>query len=183
MEKTISFKSIIYKKETETKRIKLWLDELPNLKNVSSNTFSERIDLNSGQQKDFKKLCIELSFLRHASNYALLGFEYIPHNGSYLEVDILFSDKNTEKYLSNHLFGSETKYCGLAKEYVAAIFDEIKTFSKNNCMASGKIIFKVAANCEIGSSELIFRKATQMLLKIFINNITDENEIKEMLNI
>ncbi len=183
MEKIISFKSMIYKKETETKRIKLWFDEFPKIKNVNSNVFCEKISLLCNQLKNYKKICIELSFLRHASNYALLGFEYLPSDDNYLEVDISYSDKNSEKYINDHLFGAETKYCGLPKEYVAPIFEEVKKKFDNNYMLSGKIIFNISANCEIGSSEMIFRKATQMLLNIFFDNITDENEIKKMLDI
>ena len=46
--------------------------------------------------------------------------------------------------------------------------DEIINFSKENNRPAGELNFKVAANCEVSSSPLIFKVITKILLSILI---------------
>lgn len=182
MIKTISIKSKIYNKEHEFHIAKIWIDEFPNIKCDFDNTFSKTCELNDFIIKKSKRICIEISLLRHASNYALLGLEYMPFNNSLLQVEILYNSKNKDKFISDiGLLNQEYKYCGLLEDYTSGIFEGIEKFYKNNIGCSGKLTFNISANCEVGSSKMIFNKATSILLNILHEDFIHDDRIKELL--
>ena len=118
------------------------------------------------------QVALELSLHRHTSSYALLGFEYVPVKGTNsLMVCIKYSNKNEINYLSKIRSITSCKYIyrGLDKQFLPAITDSIIDFGKEIRLPAGYLKFDIAANCEIGSSPLIFGIMTKMLLTTLLN--------------
>ena len=100
-----------------------------------------------------------------------------------LQVEILYNSKNKDKYISDiGLLNLQYKYCGLLEDYISSIIEEIDKHYKNNIGCSGKLRFNISANCEVGSSKMIFSKATTILLNILHDDIVDDVRIEKLLH-
>ena len=148
-----------------------WVNELPKLKVGSCSERIVEIKKVNEAIKNTLQIALELSLHRHISSYALLGFTYTPTmNGQSLIIIINYTNKRGENYLSQIRVGESRKYIysGIDDFLMQAILDEIINFSKENNLPAGELNFKVAANCEVSSSPLIFKVITKILLSILI---------------
>lgn len=59
--------------------------------------------------------------------------------------------------------------CGLPIEYAAAIVDTVLSAAVEKELPSGTMIFDSGAYAQVGSSQAIFSKATNMLLQLLLN--------------
>ncbi|MBD5544714.1 MAG: hypothetical protein HDR01_10885 [Lachnospiraceae bacterium] len=149
-----------------------WIDELPNIKITNgSNRVIEILGTDESLNYTLQ-VALELSLHKHISSYALLGFDYVPaKNTNNLIVSIKYSDENEINYLSKIRSVASSKYIyrGLDEHLLPAVVDSIIDFGKENPLPAGYLKFDIAANCEIGSSSLIFGIITKMLLTSLLN--------------
>lgn len=163
--------------------VQYWVEEFPQLSKVSTLTDYET--LNGLQDIDFintKKICIELYLHRNANNYGLLGFEFNSKtNQKGLEVEIKYTDENTEHYQSKINKYDKTIYCGLTKEYVPYIKSRIlDKIQKKNRFYNGTLIVSCAANSEVGSSPMMFGLISDIIVELFLR-IQDKGNIDDCL--
>jgi hypothetical protein len=128
--------------------------------------------------KKSRSFTIELLLTYNASYYAVLGAKYIPIIGDEcLHIEVRYLNTNTEKYEDTLAYNKKTVFKGLLKEYVDSVLNTSVDYLKYNTPPGGKIVFDVAACCKIGSSSLLFKIITKIVLQILINEqypVSDE---------
>ena len=116
------------------------------------------------------RICVELFYrYRHHNYYGLLGLEFKPKDEpAGLELEINYTDENTEHYQSEISKYDDMIYCGLTREYVPdikrGIMDKIQ---KLNGFYHGSIAVSCGANSEIGSSPWIFETVSGIAVEFF----------------
>ena len=147
------------------RKVKLWFNELPDIE-LMDNFTETIVSTDCTEDILLQKCAIELTNPLHASNYGLLGLVYTPKYDKHdVEIIVSYADKNKKLYDETISHNKSTVYIGLPKEYVDCILDTAKDYivNKNNIPA-GILNFKVAANCEVGSSINIFKRLAEILL-------------------
>lgn len=157
-----------------------WINESPDIR--TANGSNEDIEiLETDESLSYTlRVALELSLHKHISSYALLGFNYVPaKNTKNLRISIEYSSENKINYSSEIRPTTSCKYIykGLDKQFLSAVIDSINDFNKETNLPAGYLRFDIAANCEIGSSSLIFGAITKILLTILLS--IDKNRLME----
>jgi hypothetical protein len=81
-------------------RIKLWIDELPNIAINDSLFIGSSLSTNSDKLWENKKMVVEVFYgARHNSGYGLLGLELIvDKDKDILEIEVHYNDKKNNHY-------------------------------------------------------------------------------------
>lgn len=108
---------------------------------------------------------------KNSSNYALLGLEYEP-NESVLSIELQYIVDNEMHYESDLIKFNNYKYLGLPEGCTNIILETIKS---NKNISSGTLKIPIAANCEVGSSPLVYSKVINLLLELICNQKEDTN--------
>jgi hypothetical protein len=144
-------------------KIVVWLDELPSQANAGTNVLSDMV-ISTGHIKfNLSRVAIEFFCNAHASNYGLLGFEFLPNNNvDKIEITVNYSDspvfnpKATERIIE-----------GIDAEFSNAILHEAKKqFEMKNTIPLGKLTFCSGKTKYSGSSIRRFQFLTKMLIDI-----------------
>lgn len=92
-----------------------------------------------------------------------------------IEVSVAFTQKNTVKYSNSLLSKDDYVYKGLPNEYVESIYSSVyEVIGEKNDYPQCDIAFGYAANCEVGSSPMIFSIITKMIMELIYHNAFDE---------
>jgi hypothetical protein len=154
--------------------LKYWINELPILEKIESKTKKTQIPARENIRKKcfWTKVALEVYLHKNAGNYALLGLEYEPNESGFLNIDIQYVVDNEKHYDSDLTKFNNYKYLGLPEECTDMILETIKS---NKSFSSGTLKIPIAANCEVGSSPLVFSKVTSLLLELICNQNEDNN--------
>jgi len=152
------------------KKCRLWINEIIDDRGAEVEKTIEK-SLSAGNKKygDKLKLAIELAFPKNNSNYAFIGFEYVPDelNKDITSVIVCLNNKSICYSKETLAKPNDKVFKGISEEYGNTILDTaIETINEMNCFSSGKIIFNIGAYAECGSSKAIFAQATKILLNI-----------------
>ena len=154
--------------ELKNASIKYWIEELPFLPEYPYEVDTSFFNVGN-EETDCKtiKFAIELYLHKNSGNYGLLGFEYTPNSGGCLELIIHYVKENSVQYESQLTQYNDYKYCGLPEENIKIIKDTFAKFlSQKEGFSGGMFKINVSANCEVGSSPLLYSIILEMLLKI-----------------
>lgn len=154
----------------KTKKVRISFENVSEL--VTNNNNKLEIDLKSNIStiKEIRYFTIELLLPYHTSYYAALGAKYIPEIGDEcLHIEVRYSNTNTERYENTLAYNKRTVFKGLSNEYVDSVLKTSVDYLKYNTIPSGKIVFDVAACCEVGSSPLLFKIITKIVLQVILN--------------
>lgn len=158
--------------------IKYWIDEFPKSEIIMQENKSNKFEVNNKIYLQPQKLAMEIYLHRNASNYGILGVEYIPKHGSeMINVEIFYVRENCTIYESELLEYSDYIYYGLPKEYVNEIMETIKLYMDAKDFSGGSLIFNFAVNSEVGSSPKFFEIITEMLLEFIVKRNTKFNAL------
>jgi hypothetical protein len=116
-----------------------------------------------------RSFAIELALPANSSYYVALGARYIPtkeYNG--LVVEARYTDDILENYNTALAYSKRTVYRGLPREYVDTILETTRDYLGTAIIPVGKILFDSAAYCEVGTSPLMFRIATKIVLSVLL---------------
>lgn len=154
--------------------LKYWINELPILEKIESKTKKTQILTRENIRKKcfWTKVALEVYLHKNAGNYALLGLEYEPDENGILNIDIQYVVDNEMHYGSDLTKFNNYKYLGLPAECTDIILETIKS---NKSISSGTLKIPIAANCEVGSSPLVFSKVTNLLLELICNQNENAN--------
>ena len=154
--------------------LKYWINEFPILEKIKSETEKIQIPMREVLQKKYfcKKVALEVYLHKNAGNYALLGLEYVPNESGILSIEIQYVIDNEMHYESDLTKFNDYKYLGLPEECTEIILEKIKN---NKSISSGTLKIPIAANCEVGSSPLVFSKVTGLLLEFICNQNKEAN--------
>lgn len=145
--------------------LKYWINELPILEKVESEIEKIQVPMREVLQKEYfiNKVALEVYLHKNAGNYALLGLEYIPNVNEILDIEIQYIIDNKIHYKSDLTKFNDYKYLGLPEECKDIILETIKN---NKNISNGTIKIPIAANCEVGSSPLVFSKVISLILEL-----------------
>ncbi len=148
--------------------LKYWINEFPILEKIESETEKIQFPMREVLQKKsfYNKVALEVYLHKNAGNYALLGLEYVPNESEILSIEIQYKIDNEMHYESDLTKYNDYKYLGLPEECIDIIFETVKN---NENISSGSLKIPIAANCEVGSSPLVFSKVTSLLLELICN--------------
>ena len=161
--------------------VQYWMGEFPQLSEVPTITTHEVIEKIQGNNLiNTNKICVEIYLHKNAGNYGLLGFEFRPiDNIDGLDIEIKYTNENSEHYHSDINKYDQTIYCGLTEEYVQYIKSKIiNKIQELNYYYNGSIIVSCAANSEVGSSPKIFGMISDIVIEFFIK--TQKKEVLDL---
>lgn len=151
----------------------IWINEVIKENNGYKNTmFSKKDELiNTGK----KKIVIELFIPRAHNNYALLGLEYTANVEKNMMYKISIDDINSQEYNNSIALSHDKVTWGILDEYKLGIINSVSNYLNNNSLPNGMIDFNISAHAEIGSSQLMFEKVSDILLLLLAKESIDEN--------
>lgn len=92
-----------------------------------------------------------------------------------IKISIAYTKKNTIRYEDSFLWNDALVFKGLQEEYVANVYSSIcKTINRKEDYPQCDICFDYAANCEVGSSPMIFGIIAEMIIEIIYANSVEE---------
>lgn len=95
-----------------------------------------------------------------------------------IKISIAYTQKNTVRYENSFLRNDRLVFKGLQKEYVSNVYSSIyKVIKRKENYPQCDICFDYAANCEVGSSPMIFEIIAEMIMEIIY-----ANSVKEIFN-
>lgn len=108
--------------------------------------------------------------------YGFLVAQVNPHNESNcVKISIMFTHNNVVKYENSSLLDDTFVYKGLPKEYVKQISESMtETIMNEKNYPQCEIKIEYAANCEVGSSPIIFGVIAEMLVKLICSSSIEE---------
>lgn len=132
--------------------------EISHLTKISSNVFSLGIELMIHKGG---RIC-----------YGMLNAQIQPSNEeNIVKMSVGYTTENLFKYDSSILLDDEFVYQGLPEEYVGKIIDSVgQAVSQKEVYPQCEITFDYAANCEVGSSPMIFACISEMIVEIIYAN-------------
>lgn len=163
----------------KAKRAKVSFEDEPELLALDCKKTEEQISVSTNALDGRRSFTLELMLPSNASYYALIGAQYIPGFDDNLHIEVRYTEGNTENYENTLAYSKKTVFKGLCKEYAETVQKTASNFLQScDRIPSGKIVFDVAACCEVGSSPLIFRIATKIVLQVLLSKeqpVSDES--------
>ena len=161
-------------------KIKIVLDELQSGKNYEKEWVRKQISKPTKTFCNSFSIGIELEIHKGGRIcYGMLMASVKPNEEQdYIKVAVAYTQRNSTKYSNSILTNDAYVYEGLPKEYIEAVCSSIDDLmDKKSEYPQCDIKIEDAANCEVGSSPMIFSIITKLLLKLI-----DSNSIEEILS-
>lgn len=112
------------------------------------------------------QLCCEIALLpRDINNYGLLGLEFSPIEGDFIQYEIPYLDHLGESLDDNVALKTDRVFIGIPREF-AVVIKEVMEQSKGSEIPVGKYLFVVSAHGVVGSSRAVFSKLASVLLQL-----------------
>lgn len=129
------------------------------------------------------ELALELYYPRNTSNYGMLGAIFWPNNSNELEIIIKYSENIKEVYSTSLVSEYDTVFFGINEEYCDTIAESaVKTIKEYQEFPSGKIEFYMGAYSEVGSSQILFSKLTEIIIKLILVNNKDNDVMDKIVS-
>ena len=128
-----------------------------------------------------KEIAVEVRVDRDANNYGLLGVKYYKGKlGAKVIINICDDDMPDNLYEENISLRPDIVHRGIPKEYATGIEKSFDMSYKKGILKCGIYKFGPGAYGEIGSSENIFFRLTNILLRVLYADNCDEKIIKQI---
>ena len=108
--------------------------------------------------------------------YGMLVAQVLPYNETNaVKVSIAYTRENSIRYKESILFDDEFVYKGLPQEYVEHIYSSAyETIIEKERYPQCDLAFEYSANCEVGSSPIIFGQITEIIMNmLYIDSIEE----------
>lgn len=163
---------------------RLWVNEIPNNTTFIGDTITtDEIKTSCKNSWARKSVVLELCLPRNNSNYALLGVEYYPiTNDGKIEVQIESSEKENIIYEDSMEMFVKT-HIGIFPEYAESIRETLYNYlNKYECVPSGKLIIRVGAQSEGGSSRKLFSIMAEAVITLLSKDLThiEKDDIQKL---
>ncbi|MBU3133908.1 hypothetical protein KPL40_15875 [Clostridium gasigenes] len=169
------------------KKCRLWINDTTHGIEIKlQNKVEKSIVANTTKSMDTIKVAIELALPKNASNYALIGFEYVPNKTVQNKTIVSVCLNNELRDYDNQTLAKidDKVVMGICNEYGDSILESaIEYINSIGVFPPGEVIFNIGAHAECGSSRAIFEKATEIILMISqfdLENMTNEVIQKEI---
>lgn len=157
---------LLFENNNGYKKVCIWKDEIPfnyvQRKKIHFCMGSGDVNWHIG------KICIEVKLNpRHVSNYAMICMNYI--NNQKNKVDIIINHGREDSLFKSKVLPFDKIVCvGLDKEFADAIYEFFEEYPIEQ-LPSGTIEIISGAYDEVGSSNVAFKKAMELLIFIYRN--------------
>lgn len=161
--------------------VKVIWNEEPMVRNYKYDCSYQVIDKATYRISNSFLVGIELKINRGGRIiYGLLAAKVYPHDEKNLvKISVEFTKENTIRYEKSNLYNDKFVYKGLPKEFVEQVEKSIfETILKKESYPQCDIEFKYAANCEVGSSSMIFGIIAELIVNLI--NTTTEDKVLNM---
>ena len=92
-----------------------------------------------------------------------------------VKIEIAFTQENRIRYYDSCLYNDRRVYKGLPEEYVEAVIGKVTSeILKRDKYPQYKIVFECAANCEVGSSSMIYELISEVIINIISESICEK---------
>lgn len=151
------------------KKARISFEEIPELVGMNQKKAETNIIASGNTINEERTVTLELMLPSDACYYALLGAKYIPTDENEgIRLEVRYSDNKSENYTDTLAYSSRTVFKGLSKEYVETVLNTATDFLQSIDAPKGKIVFNAAAYCDVGSSPIMFRIVTKIVLYILL---------------
>lgn len=150
-------------------KIKLMWNERLMLKNYECDWHRKQIKTNTFQISSSFLLGVELMVHRGGRIcYGMLTAQVQPNNEQdCVKISIGYTHKNTIKFIDSFLTCDDNVYKGLPEEYAEQVLSSIvSTISEKDRYPQCNLIFEDSANCEVGSSPMLFGLIAEIITNI-----------------
>ncbi len=157
------------------KKCNVWINDRPNIDFKVMKVLNEEILKDKWIRWDSISYLIEVNILcRHCSNYALLGMTFTYEDSNKLIVEVKSGDKDGPVINNTLVSESDEVHAGIPLEYSEEVLKCAKSYLNSINCSSGIITFDIGGHGYIGSSEIMFKQVTEILLKL-LNNKSGED--------
>lgn len=156
--------------------IKIMWNEQPMHKNYKYDWYYKTIKKNTYKINESSLIGVEMKINKGGRIcYGMLMAQVKPYEIlDEVRISIEFTHKNTTRYYNSLLFNDSYVYKGLPEEYVEQISDSIvEVISEKEDFPQCNISFEYAANCEIGSSPMLFGIIAEIIVNIIFSSSYD----------
>jgi len=157
--------------------IKIMWNEQPMHKSYEYDRYNKIIKKNTYKVNESSLIGMEMNINKGGRIcYGMLMAQVKPSEIlDEVRISIEFTHKNTARYYNSSLFNDTHVYKGLPEEYVEQISDSIvKVISEKVDFPQCDISFEYAANCEIGSSPMLFGIIAEIIMNIICTSSDDK---------
>ncbi len=165
------------------RRGRVWLNECPPRPYPSKGRVEQSFPLKNYTYQTECTLTIELVLAaRMVSNYAYIGVSYFPSDRGELVVQAEIGYDNGVVIDDVIALQPDVVKRGIPVEYISAVIDEIHKLSADPeiLLPSGKIVIDTGAHGSVGSSQVSFRHAINMVLQLLtLEDKTSKIDIQE----
>lgn len=163
--------------EYKNGKIKIMWNEQPLLKDYEYDWYKKLINIKTSEFLSSFLLGVEIKINAGGRIcYGMLAAKVYPiSKRDCVEIELAFTHKNSVKYDNSCLMNDTYVYKGLPEEYTEQIINQIcSTILEKEYYPQCKIMIEDSANCEVGSSPMIFG----MIANIIVNLIYTGSEDK-----
>lgn len=153
--------------------IKITYNEFPIVKDYKYDWKKYQIEIMTFPVSLNYRLAVELKIQKGARIcYGMLGVQVQPDEDiNSVKIEVAFTQGNSIRYYDSCLFNDSRVYKGLPEEYVEAVIRKVTSeILKRDKYPQYKILFEYAANCEVGSSPMIYEMISEIIINIISEN-------------
>lgn len=157
--------------------IKVFWDETPMHKNYEESLLVKELRKKTKKVEDSFMVGVELKINRGGRIcYGMLMARMQPiEKQDTVNLSIAYTHKNTVRYENSFLINDKYVYKGLPEEYISQVFECISSvIDEKEEYPQCNIFFDYAANCEVGSSPMVFGLIAEMIVNIVYESSYDE---------
>lgn len=161
--------------------IKVFWNETPMHKDYEESLLVKELSKKTKKVEDSFAVGVELKINKGGRIcYGMLRARMQPiQKYDTVNLSIAYTHRNTVRYEDSFLINDKYVYKGLPEEYISQVFCGISSAIDEKAeYLQCDIFFDYAANCEVGSSPMIFGLIAEMLI-----NIVYESSYNELANI
>jgi hypothetical protein len=164
---------------------RLWIDELSEAYTDYIGILEKSFIVSSELGWEYRRIALELAQRRHSSNYALLEVSFEPGISKELILKVVVSaDLGEPMHDAQTMLYDEVRW-GIPQQYSEAIINTAAQYiNEFGGFPAGVLSFSLGAHAKIGSSNMIFSKVTQLLLKLISYECKDlaDEELKAIIH-
>ncbi|MCI9560684.1 MAG: hypothetical protein HFG52_16065 [Lachnospiraceae bacterium] len=157
--------------------IKIMYNESPIIKDYKYDWKKHQVEIITFPISLNYQLGVELKISKGGRIcYGMLGVQVEPNEEiNCVKIDIAFTQGNSIRYYDSCLYNDNKVYKGLPEEYVEPVIQKaISEILKKDKYPQYKVIFEYAANCEVGSSPMIYELITEIIINMISKNTCEK---------
>jgi hypothetical protein len=163
------------------RKARVWVNDLPRAVFEAKDSYEVVLPAKNHMFNSVQKACVEwLVPTGPRAIYGLLGAEYVPIQNGEIHIQINSSQGNEPSFSDSLAHPIDDVRVGLPSEYVPGIISGLSLAKQEiQELLSGKVIFQCAAHGQVGSSEMIFKYLSSIVIRILMSE--DKNLSAEKL--